>query len=64
MFRSLTNLTKAVVSLAASPIAIAADLLTLPASSMDPYRGPFDKTAGVLRNAGDCFREATKPETK
>lgn len=62
MLNMLTNLTNAAVAVVASPLAIAADVLTLPASSMDPHRGPFDRTAKVLSAAGQCFKEAVKPE--
>lgn len=44
MLRTLTNLTKAVAAVVATPVAILADVVTLPASSWDPHRGPFDRT--------------------
>lgn len=62
MLNMLTNLTKATVAVAVSPVAIVADVLTLPASSMDPYRGPFDRTAAALKAAGQCATEAIRPK--
>lgn len=56
----LTNLVKAAVSVALTPVAAVADVLTLPASSLDPYRGPFDRTAAMLKNAGECAVEAVR----
>jgi hypothetical protein len=60
--RFLINLTKAAVAVVATPVALVADVLTLPASSMDPYRGPFDRTGRMLNRVGECIDEATKPE--
>lgn len=56
----LTNLLKAVVAVAAAPMVVIADLATLPASA-HAGRGPFDKTAGVLRTAGKALDAAIKP---
>lgn len=61
MFNLLTNLVKAAVAVAASPVAATVDLVTLPASSLDPQRGPFDRTADLLKTAGECIDEAVKP---
>jgi hypothetical protein len=61
MLNMLTNITKAAVAIAVSPVAIVADVLTLPASSMDPHRGAFDRTAAVFKAAGECATEAIKP---
>jgi hypothetical protein len=58
----LVNVTKAAVATIATPVALVADVLTLPASSMDPYRGPFDRTSAQLRRVGECMDAATKPE--
>lgn len=55
----LTNLLKAVVAVAAAPVVVIADLATLPASA-HAGRGPFDKTAGVLRTAGKALDAAIK----
>lgn len=61
MLNIVANLTKAAVAVALAPVAVVADVLTLPASSMDPHRGPFDRTAGVLKACGECVAEAIKP---
>lgn len=63
MFNVLENIVKGIVStVVVAPAALIADIFTLPASSMDPYRGPFDRTARALDNASECFTEATKPK--
>lgn len=62
MFNVLTNLTKAAVAVAVTPVALVADIVTLPASAEDPRRGPFDNTAGTLGAALDNLKEAIKPE--
>lgn len=61
MFETLTNLAKAAAAVVISPAAVVADVLTLPASSLDPHRGPFDRTAKVLNAAGQCAMEAIRP---
>lgn len=61
MFNTLSNLAKAAVATVLTPVAVVADVLTLPASSMDPHRGPFDRTEAMLKSAGECFQEAIKP---
>ena len=60
----LASLTKSIVAAVATPVAVVADVLTLPASSMDPHRGPFDRTAAILRAVGENFNAAVKPERK
>lgn len=60
----LTNLTKAAVSVVLAPVALVVDLVTLPASSMSPYRGVFDRTRDLLANAGDCVIAAITPDQK
>lgn len=64
MFETLTNLAKAAAAVAITPVAVVADVVTLPASSMDPHRGPFDRTAKVLDAAGKCAMEAVRPITE
>ena len=61
MLSLLTNLTKATVALAATPITVVADVLTLPASSYNPHRGPFDKTAALVSASAKAFKAAVKP---
>jgi hypothetical protein len=57
----LTNVAKAGVALVAAPVALVADIVTLPASADDPCRGPFERTGKTLNAAGDCMKEAIKP---
>jgi hypothetical protein len=61
MINLFTNVLKAAVAVVVTPVAIVADVLTLPASSMDPHRGPFDRTASMLGAAGDCIKAAITP---
>jgi hypothetical protein len=56
------NLLKAAIGVVVSPVAIVVDLLTLPASSMDPHRGPFDRTDKILTAVGRCVRNAVEPK--
>jgi hypothetical protein len=58
----LTSIAKSLIAAAATPVAVLADVLTLPASSMDPHRGPFERTAAVLRTVGENFNAAVKPD--
>lgn len=62
MFESISNLAKAAVSVALTPVAFAVDIAKLPASALDPHKHPFEETKGMLSNAGDCVKEAVKPE--
>ena len=64
MFEILSNLTKAAVSVAAAPIALVADVVTLPASAEDPHRGPFDRTSACFDAAGEAFKAAVAPDKK
>ena len=64
MFGMLENLAKAAVSVVAAPVALVADIVTLPASAEDPHRDPFGRTAALLGNAGDCMKEAVKPRSE
>jgi hypothetical protein len=57
----LTNLAKAAVAAALTPVAVVADVLTLPASSLDPHRGPFDRTEHMVAACGKCITEAITP---
>ncbi len=52
-----TELFKAATALVATPVALAADLLTLPAND-DPFR----RTGDMLNFVGDNFKEAIKVE--
>jgi hypothetical protein len=59
-----TNLVKASVAAAAAPIALVADVVTLPASAEHPTRGPFDRTCQMLEAAGDAVKQAVAPSAK
>ncbi|CAA2106065.1 hypothetical protein [Variovorax paradoxus] len=61
MLGMITNLAKAAVSLASAPLVAVADLATLPSSALDG-RGPFDRTAEVLKKAGRALEAAVVPE--
>lgn len=61
MFSILTNLTKAAVSVAVAPVAVAVDVVKLPVTA-DSLENPFKHTEKVLNNAGECVNEAIKPE--
>jgi hypothetical protein len=62
MFNILSSLTKAAVAVVATPVALAVDVLTLPASSMDPHRGPFDRTEEMLDAVGKNISAAVKED--
>ena len=59
MFGILGNLTKAAVAVALSPVALAVDVVTLPASA-DNGDSPFKRTEKLLGAAGENIVEATK----
>ena len=61
MLKMLSNLTKAAVSVAVTPAAVIADVLTLPASAHD-NTAPFRRTAQLLNNAGVCVQKAVEPD--
>jgi hypothetical protein len=63
IFNTLTNVVKAGVAVVASPVALVADIVTLPGSACDPNAGPFDRTSSVLNAAGRCIAEAIKPDS-
>jgi hypothetical protein len=60
MFSMLTNLTKAAVSVALTPVAVVVDVITLPVSAEHPTKGAFDNTSALLKNAGKQVSEAVK----
>lgn len=61
MFGIFEDLAKAAVATAATPVALVADVLTLPASSMDPKRGAFDRTGAMLDAVGENLNNAVTP---
>ena len=52
MFGILQNLTKAVVEVALTPVALVVDVVTLPASAERGDDHPFGRTAKLLNSAG------------
>ena len=59
----LTNLIKAAVSVAVTPAAVIADVLTLPASAHDG-KATFGRTAQLLNNAGANVQSAIEPSRR
>jgi hypothetical protein len=57
----LKNLLGAAVATVATPVALVADIVTLPASAYD-NTDPFARTSKMLGAVGDCINEAVKPE--
>jgi hypothetical protein len=55
------KLLKAAVGVALSPVALAVDIVTLPASAENPRSGAFDRTAKMLSDAGKNVSDAVKP---
>lgn len=62
IFDALTNVAKAGIAVAASPVALVADIVTLPAAAYDD-KPPFGRTGKMLNAAGKCITEAVKPES-
>ncbi len=62
MFKMLSNLAKAAISVAVTPVTAAVDILTIPDSACDPHTGVFDRTAKKFQQAADAIDEAVKPE--
>ena len=61
MFGILNSVLKTAVAVVATPVALVADIVTLPASADDPQRGPFDRTESMLDDAWDNLKNITKP---
>jgi hypothetical protein len=58
-----TNIVKAGVAVVGAPVALVADVVTLPSSAYDD-RHPFERTGKMLNAAGRCISQATKEEPK
>ena len=56
----ITNLFKAMVSIAVTPLTVVVDIATLPGSAMD-NKDAFHRTSKLLSNASKCLDEAIKP---
>ena len=59
MFNMLSNLAKATVAVVVTPVAVVADLVTLPASADDGTH-PFGYTKGLISQAGKAFDRAVE----
>lgn len=62
MLNILTNLTKAVIAVAVTPIAVVADIVMLPADAEDINRPAFSRTGGLLKAVGTAIDQAVKVE--
>jgi hypothetical protein len=60
MFDILANVVKAGVAVVASPVALVADIVTLPSTALDG-KPAFGRTGKMLGAAGDCISEAVRP---
>ena len=60
MFNMITKLTKAAVAVTLAPVALVVDVVTLPASTDDFRKGPFDRTAELLKIAGKNVKDSVK----
>lgn len=49
------------VAVVVTPVALVADVITLPASALDHRREAFGRTEAMLKAAGDATTEAVKP---
>lgn len=61
MFDILTNVLRAGVAVVVTPVAVVADIVTLPASAYDD-KPAFGHTSAVLGAAGDCIKAAITPK--
>lgn len=61
MFGLLEGLVKTALNVVVLPVAVAVDVVTLPASAMDPHKGAFDHTAKIVENIGDNMKSALEP---
>lgn len=64
MFGILGNLTKAVVAVALTPVALAVDIVTLPASAERGENHPFGRTGDLLNAAGKNISKAVDGDAK
>lgn len=61
MFKMIENLSKAAVSVAVTPVTLIADTVAVSIDA-DGNKPAFHRTANMLSNAGECTKEALKPE--
>lgn len=60
----LLNILKAATSVALTPVAVVADVLTMPASAERGDAHPFGRTGALLSNAGECIADAVRPDSR
>lgn len=60
MFKMLTNLTKAVVAVAVTPITVAADIVMLPVDAEKINKPAFSRTGDMLKAAKKNLDEAVE----
>lgn len=53
-----TNLLKAAVATALTPVAVVVDVVVLPIVAADPNKGMFDTTKSMLNKVGDNINKA------
>ena len=64
MFRMMENLLRGAAGVVLSPMAAVVDVVTLPESSLDPHRGPFERTNKILKTINEYFNKTLKPIKK
>lgn len=63
MFGMLEGLTKAAVSIAVTPVAVAVDTVMIPVDASEDGE-VFQRTKSTINNAAENFSDAVKPESK
>lgn len=56
------NLFKAAVATVATPVALVADVVTLPASALDHRKNPFERTESMIKAVSDNVVKAVDPK--
>ena len=63
LLNTLTNLTKAAVSVALTPVTVVVDTLMIPGDACDMSDpAPYGRTGRLLSNAAECVKQAVQPE--
>jgi len=58
MFGLIGNLAKAAVAVALTPVALAVDIVTIPASAERGEDHPFQRTGNLLNSVGDSVKKS------
>jgi hypothetical protein len=61
MFGIFTNLTKAALNVAVTPLAVAKDIVSLPVTAYED-KNPFESTSKVLDNVSKSLNKALDPD--